>query len=150
MHPSQVELLFWGAGFSGHCALLCVLWIRHRAGTFPFFTAFVGADVIRSIALLAVASRGTKHDYLVAYVSLAIIDLVLQFCVTYELASHVFRPTGTWAPDVRGGFVNLVIAAVVIAACLTAMPTPPHKTLWQAILERANLFSSALLCELFV
>jgi hypothetical protein len=150
MHPSHVELLFWGAGFSGHCVLLLVLWIRNRAGTFPFFTAFIGADVVRSITLLAVAYRGTKHEYLVAYVSLAIIDLVLQFCVTYELASHVFRPTGTWAPDVRGGFLNLVLGGIVIAACLTCMPTPPHKTLWLSILERANLFSSALLCELFV
>jgi len=150
MHASPVELLFWAAGFLGHCVLLLVLWVRHRAGTFPFFTAFIGADVVRSIALFAVAHHGTKHNYLVAYVSLAILDLLLQLCVTYELASHVFRPMGTWAPDVRRGFANLVIAGVLVAACLTCMPTPPSKALWSSILGRANLFSSALLCELFV
>jgi hypothetical protein len=150
MSVSPVELLFWAGGLLGHSALLIVLWARHRAGTFPFFTAFIAADVVRSITLFAVAHHGTTYDYLVTYVSLAIVDLVLQFCVTYELASHVFRPTGTWAPDVRTGFVILVIAGVVIAAALTCMPTPPEKTLWSSILARANLFSSALICELFV
>jgi hypothetical protein len=150
MHASVVELLFWAAGLLGHSALLIVLWARHRAETFPFFTAFIAANVVRSISLFAIAHHATKYAYLVTYVSLAIVDLVLQFCVAYELASHVFRPTDTWAPDVRGGFVILVIAGVVIAVGLTCMPTPPEKTLWKSILDRANLFSSALLCELFV
>ena len=70
--------------------------------------------------------------------------------VTYELATHVFCPTGTWARDIRKGFLILVLASVAIALGLACLPSPPEKTILGMLLDRGNLFSSALQCELLV
>jgi hypothetical protein len=150
VHLDYIQLLFWAAGLFTHSLLLVVLWIRHRASSFPFFTTLVAMNVINSIVLYEVAHYGSRNSYLVAYFGFAILDLILQLCVFYELAAHVFCPTGVWAPDVRRGFAILVIVSIVIAVGIACLPTPPEKRLMKSLLDRGNLFSSALLCELFV
>ncbi len=150
MHPGDIELFYWAAGLLAHFTLLFVLWARHRARSFPFFTTLITANIVRTLTLYAVFHHGTKNAYLVTYTVFAMFDFALQVCVTYELASHVFRPTGTWAPDVRPGFIILSVFSVIIASAIACMPTPQEKTILKVLLDRMNLFSSALLCVLFV
>jgi hypothetical protein len=150
MHASQLELQFWAAGLLGHCLLLIVLAARRRMRRFPFFTALIAANILRSVTLFGVHGHTSKDAYLITYFSFAILDLILQLCVVYELASHVFQPMGTWAADVRRGFLILAFSSVVIALALASMPTPPERTELKVLLDRGNLFSSALLCELFL
>jgi hypothetical protein len=150
MHLTGTILLFWAAGLTAHVLILIVLWTRHRAKTFPIFTALIATNIVKSIALYEIAIHCTKHSYFIAYFSFAILDFALQLSVTYELATHVFCPTGTWAPDVRKGFFILVLASIVIAATLACLPAPPERILLGTLLDRGNLFSSALQCELFV
>lgn len=150
MQLNCVDFLLWAAGLFGHILLLFVLWNRHRMSTFPFFTTLITSNVVRSITLFLIASRGIEHGYLIAYSVLAVFDLVLQLCVIYELASHVFRPTGQWAPDVRRGFGIGVGISIAIAAAMTCLPTNPEKTRLMAMLNGGNFFSSALMCEFFV
>lgn len=150
MHPSNVELWYWVAALFGHAALLLILIARHRVLSFPFFTAFVADNFVRSITLYLVHQRATSHTYLVMYVSLGFVDLLLQAAIAFEIAAHVFRPNGTWAPEVRRVAVILLGVGIAVAAAITCIPTPPEKTLWKMALDRANLFSSALLCEVFV
>jgi hypothetical protein len=150
MHFAGTLLLFWAAGLTAHLLLLVVLCTRHRAKTFPIFTALIATNIVRSIALYEIALHGTKQSYFIAYFSFAILDFALQLSVTYELASDTFCPTGTWAPDVRKGFFILVLASIVIAAALASFPASPERILLVRLLDRGNLFSSALQCELFV
>jgi hypothetical protein len=150
MHLTGTILLFWAAGLTAHSILLIVLLTRHRATTFPVFTTLIAMNLINAVALYEIALHGTKHAYFISYFAFAILDFVLQLTVTYELASHIFCPTGTWAPDVRKGFLILVAASVVVAAALACMPSPPERILLGTLLDRGNLFSSALQCELFV
>jgi hypothetical protein len=150
MHLTGTILLFWAAGLTAHGLLLVVLCTRHRVKTFPIFTALIGTNIVNSIALYEIALHGTKHSYFIAYFSFAILDLALQLSVTYELASDTFCPTGTWAPDVRKGFLILVLASIVIAAILACLPAPPERILLGTLLDRGSLFSSALQCELLV
>lgn len=150
MHPSIVETWFWAAGLLGHALLLFVLIARHRVKPFPFFTAFIADNILKSISLFLVRHYGSSHTYLVTYVSLGFIDLLLQACVAFEIATHVFRPTGTWVPELRKVALVLLITGIVVAVGITCMPTPPERTIWKAALDRANLFSSALLCEVFL
>jgi hypothetical protein len=150
MHLTGVDLLFWVAGFVAHVVLLLILWIRHRAATFPFFTLLIADNVIRTVVLYFTALVGSRHAYLVAYLSLGSVDLTLQLCVVYEMASHVFRPLGYWAPDARSRLAWIVLASIAIAAGLTWLSAiPPAHTLLRTILIRGNFFSAVLMSELF-
>lgn len=150
MHLTGTALLFWAAGLTAHTLLLTVLLTRHHAKTFPLFTTLIAVNIMNSIGLYEIHLRGSKHDYFIAYFAFAILDLLLQLSVTYELASHIFCPTGTWATDVRKGFLLLVLASIALAVGLACLPSPPEKTLLGTLLDRGNLFSSALQCELLV
>lgn len=150
MHLTGIDLLFWVAGFVAHIVLLLILWFRHRVATFPFFTSLIVSYVIRTIVLYFIALAGNKHAYLVAYLSLGSVDLTLQLCVVYEMASHVFRPLGNWAPDARISLAWIVLASIAIAAGLTWLSAiPPAHTLLRTILVRGNFFSAVLMAELF-
>jgi uncharacterized membrane protein len=150
MHLTGTLFLFWAAGLTAHALLLVVLLTRHHARTFPVFTTLIAFNVLNGFALYEIRTRGSKHSYFLAYFAVAIVDLVLQLWVTYELASHVFCPTGTWAPDVRKGFLLLVLGSLAIAFGLACLPSPLDPTLLARLLNRGNLFSSALQCELLV
>lgn len=150
MHVTGTLFLFWAAGLFAHAILLVVLLTRHHAKTFPVFTTLIAVNVLNSVALYEIAHHESKHAYTVAYFAFAILDLVLQLWVTYELASHVFCPTGSWAPDVRKGFLLLVLGSLVIALALACLPSPLEPSLLLKLLDRGNLFSSALQCELLV
>jgi hypothetical protein len=150
MHLTGTRFLFWAAGLSAHCLLLVVIFTRHRAKSFPVFTTLVAMNVVNAIVLYEVANRGSKRLYLVVYFLFAVLDLILQFSVTYELSRHLFCPTGTWALDVQESFFSLAVMSIVVASALASLPTPPEKRLLAALLDKGNIFSAALQCELFV
>jgi hypothetical protein len=151
MHWTEIDLLFWVAGLVVHLALLVVLWIRQRAYTFPFFTLLIASYVIRTMILYIAAQVGGAHAYLVVYLSLGSLDLILQFCVVYEMASQVFRPLGYWAPDARGKLLWIVLGSIGIASGLTWLSDiSPSQSLVRTILDRGNFFSAVLMTELFV
>ena len=150
MHLTMVDRLFWAAGLFGHCALLAVLAFRHRAPLFPAFTTLISADIVRTVLLYFMLRFGSSESYFYSYWTLAIVDVALQLAVVYEVATHVFRPLGAWAPDVRRTFAGLAAASVVLASILTRLASPPTRTLRLAVVIRGNFFSSALMSELFV
>jgi hypothetical protein len=152
MHLARIDFSLWAAGLVAHVVLLAILIIRSRGRSFPIFTTLISLNVARTIILyLIVLNHGSKHSYLVAYCSLAVIDLLLQLGVVYELASHTFRPSGTWAPDVRRGFIWATGVSVAIATTLTFLPKIPPSHPWiLSQLTRVNFFSAMLMSELFV
>ena len=150
MHLSGTILAFWAAGLAGHCLLLTVLVARRRTTAFPIFTALVISNIVNAVALYVIARHASKHTYLVSYFGFAITDFILQLGVTYELARHLFCPTGTWAQDVRKGVMLLASASLLVALVLASLPLPPERTAIGTLLDRGNLLSSVLQCELFV
>lgn len=150
MQLSGLDLFFWVASLVGHIALLGVLWSRRRAPEFPIFTSLIAMDVLRTIVLFFTLRLGTKDNYFYTYWSFAILDVVLQLAVVYEIASYIFRPTGTWAKDLRWSLWWLLSFSILFGLGLTLLATPPTKTLHQAIAIRGNFFSSVLMTELFV
>ena len=150
MHLTGLDFLFWVAGFTGQLALLFVLWYRQRARAFPYFTALITLNVVRTIVLYFVLHFGTKASYTYTYWSAAGLDVILQLCVVYEIASRVFRPLDVWALDVRSKFAWLVGASLSVAVGLSWLESPPARTWMQAFATRGNLFAAALQSELFV
>jgi hypothetical protein len=145
-----VGRLFWAAGFLGHALLLAVLFVKRRAPQFPFFTALIASNLLRTTILFAVISLGSETSYTWTYLGLSLVDITLQFGVLYELASHVFRPLGRWAPDVRSGMHWLGWGSLVVASVLTWMASSGAATWEFTVLRRGNFFSSVLLSELFL
>jgi len=150
MQLTGLDLLFWAVGFYSHIVLLFVLGARRRASEFPFFTTLIASNVLRTATLYFIIHHGAKHEYFYTYWSLAVVDMALQFCVVYEMASHVFRPLGVWAPDVRKSFVWLLIGSITVASALTALAKPDTHIWVRSFVIRGNFFSSALMSELFV
>jgi hypothetical protein len=150
MHLTGIDYLFWAAGFLAEVALVVVLLARHRAHDFPFFTLLAIETVTTAVILYLIHRYRSSHAYLVGYLSTGCVDLALQLCVFYELASHVFRPVGKWAADVRLSFAGLVCGSVVVALGLTWLTTPPANTWIRSLIIRGNFFSSVLMSELFV
>jgi hypothetical protein len=150
MRLTSLDFLFWAAGFAEHLALLFVLWYRRRARVFPYFTALITLNVIRTIVLYFVLHNGTKAGYAYTYWWVAVLDVILQLCVVYEVASRVFRPLDIWAADVRSKFVWLLGLSISVALGLTWLESPPVRTWMQGFSTKGNLFTAALQSELFV
>jgi hypothetical protein len=150
MHLTGLALWFWAAGFLGHLVLLFVLWKRHRAKLFPFFTTLIATNILRTIALYMVLHYGTKDNYFYTYWSLAVLDTILQLCIAYEMASRVFRPMGVWASDVRKSFLWLLGLSVVLACGLSWLASPPTQSVVKALVIKVNFFTAAWMSELFV
>ena len=150
MHLSGLDLLFWAAGLIGHVCLLLVLWIRGRARLFPMFTALITLNVLRTVLLFCIRLYGTRYAYFYTYWGLAVLDVVIQLFVVYELATKVFRPQEKWASYSQQGLVWWVLVSIFLAAALTSIPKPPTNLWAQVLFIKGSFFSSALLSELFV
>jgi len=150
MHLTGLDFLLWAVSFAAQVALLFVLCFRRRASAYPFFTTYISANVVRTIVLYLVLHFGPRAAYFYTYWSLAILDVLLQLCVVYEISSRIFRPLGSWAKDVRGSFLCFIGISIAMAAALTWL-ADPHTRFWmQVLIIRGNLFSAVLMSELFV
>jgi hypothetical protein len=150
MQLSGLDLFFWVAGLTGNVILLLVLWRKHQASHFPFFTTLVALGVVRTLALFLILRHGSKDEYFYTYWTLAIVDAALQFAILFQAASQIFRPMGKWAADVKRSFLWLTVAGTVFAVGLTWLATPETKSIRQVVVVKGGFFTSVLMSELFV
>ncbi len=150
MQLTGLDRLLWASSFLGHCGLLAVLLIRRRATSFPAFTSLIALNILRTIVLYFTSTHASSDAYFYTYWTLGFADVALQLVIAYELATHVFRPLGIWAPDVRRSFAIILPGSLIVAALLTALASPVTRSVRQAIVTRGDFFASALMGELFV
>lgn len=150
MHFSALDKFFWAAGLSLNLALLLVLLIRGRWREFPILAAWLAFLVARTILLLVLYIHSARHGYILVYMSGLWIDFALQLGIAVEIARIVLRPTGTWVQDARGHFLAVSLAGVAVAALFAWWVSPPGwsaRRVWEI---RGNLFTSLVICEIFV
>ncbi|MGC2636484.1 MAG: hypothetical protein WA294_04855 [Acidobacteriaceae bacterium] len=150
MKLSGIDKIVWALSFYGNIALLAVLLVRGRWRQFPIFTCFIAFDVARSIALYLLYSHGLMAWYAHVYWWALLPDFGLQVGVILEIARIVLRPTGTWVQDARLQFAAAAAGGVVVAAVLAWWVSPPAQSALAAWRIRGNLFTSLVICELFV
>jgi hypothetical protein len=154
VHLSHLDSLFWLSGLLGNLALLFVLFFRRRARSFPLFTAFLCASVLKTVVLYLIYPNSNRRSYSYAYFytywGFAALDLFLELGVVYEIASYVFRPLGGWAVDVRRRLVGLIALSVCVAMALAWLSSPRAYEWREALVMRGSLFSAALFAEVFV
>ena len=149
MRLTNLDILYWAAGFIGHLILLLVLIIRGRTRSFPMFTSLIVLNVVRTIILFGITHLGTHRHYFYTYWSLAIVDVILQFAVIYEIASSIFRPRGDWATDIRKSIFWWTLFSVFIASFLTWIPEPASRFWVQVVFLKGSFFTAVLECECF-
>lgn len=150
MHLDRIDLVFWAAGLLGHVILLLVLLRRQLANNFPFFTALIAGNVARTAILYVAFHYATAQTYSFTYWSMALVDVFLQLCVVYELATHVFRPLGKWAQDIRRSLQGILCGSVAVAGGLSWLAAPVTSTWQEMLVVKGSFFSSVLMSELFV
>lgn len=150
MHFSFLFIFFWVAGVALNLVLLFVLLYCRRAARFPVCTAWLAFQVARSMALMAIYGAGSRYWYEVVYYVGGGIDFALQLGIVLEIARIVLRPTGTWVQDARTRFFAGGVVGIAVAAGFTwwiSPPAPSARLMWQV---RGNLFTSMVICELFI
>src|SRR5580692_11440936 len=140
MHLSGFDLFAWAASFVGQVVLLLVLIVRHRARSFPIFTTFIAEEIVASLVKYFAFYHLSIHVYRYCFWSIGILDEILQILVFYEIAVHVFCPTGVWARDVRRTFIGLVSASSAIALLLSWLTLPATYQPVQTYNLRSNFF----------
>ena len=153
MHLSHLDSFFWLSGLVGHVALLFVLFYRGRMRSFPLFTLLIATNILKTATLFLIYPRrqsGYSYAYFYTYWGFAVLDVLLQLAVAYEIASHVFRPLGVWASDLRRHLVWLIVFSLCVAMALAWLSSPRTYGWREVAVIRGSLFSAALLAELFV
>lgn len=150
MHSFEFAAFAWTTSFIGNVLLAIVLFVRGRARSFPFFTIYIVAQVLNSILLYFVINRASLETYQYSYWFTNWLEQILQFCVFYEIAVHVFCPTGVWARDVHRTFIGLIGLSLIVASLLTWLAQPSTPRFVLTLYLRTSFFSAALLSELCV
>ncbi|HTV81586.1 MAG TPA: hypothetical protein VME18_02960 [Acidobacteriaceae bacterium] len=149
MKLSLLDGLVWAISFLGTIALLGVLLWRARWKQFPVLTSWMAYQTAYNIAMFALYVHGSAKLYVRIYWITLWPDFLLQLGVAVEIARIVLRPTGTWVRDARSLFMTAGFGGAVVAAILSWWISPPHGT-YTAWELRADLFTSLVICELFV
>src|SRR5665213_855863 len=152
MGLSGVQQFLWAGCFATNCVLLAVLLLRKRAASFPAFTSLIVFCIARTIVLFGIALHFPikSKPYFGTYWSFAYVNDAILPVVFYELARHVFCPTGTWARDTRHAFQWLITGSVFLALGLTLLASPFSTRWYQTYLLRSNFFITVLMSELFL
>jgi hypothetical protein len=150
MNLSTLAGVLWAAGFLGHVALFSVLMYRRRWREIPVFTAYIAFQAASTPILFAIFKQGSPMWYARVYWSYALLDFALQIAIVLEIARIVLRPTGTWVHDAKKQFFASGAAGVLLAAGFAWMVSPPAATMLDRLEVRGNLFTSFLICELFL
>ncbi len=150
MKLSLVDGLLWATGFLGTVALLVILLWRTRWKQFPLFTCWITFEMILTVALFSLYMHGAHRWYSRVYWASLWPDFLLQLGVVLEIARIVLRPTGTWVRDARSLFITAGLGGAAIAAILVWWITPSGHGTAAAWELRGNLFTSLVICELFV
>ena len=144
------QLFSANAGPLGLLILLLILVAKGRVRSFPIFTLFVVEEMLWTIGNFLFALRPPSMAHARFHRSMGMVDEVLQLFVFYELAKHIFCPTGKWAKDVRQTFLLMLAACFLAAFALTAVDHPIGNSPLQVFIMRTYFLSAVLMSELFV
>lgn len=150
MNVTIFEDVVWALSFLVNACLLLVLVVKQRWREFPFFTAWMGFQVLLTVALFAIYRQGSAKLYSEVYWSTGILDFLLQICVVTEIARIVLRSRGTWIHDSRKRFIVFAVLGTLFAAAVTFIMHPSARTSNEVWEMRADLFTSLMFCEVFL
>ncbi len=146
MNLSLIDTILWGTGFAANSVLLFVLLYCGRAKILPWFTAWIGFQVLYTVALYGGYRWGTRALYSDIYWSGAVVDFLLQVSLVVEIAHIVLQSTGEWAEGARSKFFGIGLAGALFAGGMAWWIAPAAPSSLDAWEVRGNLFTTMLIC----
>jgi len=146
---SQLNSVLWIVSAVAQCILLFAMLTRGVARELPLFASLIGFYIVRSVALLAFAAHLHGPAGALILSGLAMVDVLLQTAVAWELFTMGRRPVGA----VHGPQLSRPAAlSVLLFAALAAAELISHLThvSSQMPLDRGVLFNSALFLLVFL
>ena len=150
MKVTLVALALWAAGSALNAALVFVLLYKRRHRTVPWFTAWLIYQLGYAAACFLVYRFGSKVEYRWVYWLGALGDFLLQIAVILEVAAHVMKRDGEWVEGAKSALLPFMILGPLVAGVLAVAMTPATPTLLTSLGARASLFTTILICALFV
>ena len=150
MRVTLVALALWAAGSALNAALVFILIYKRRHQTVPWFTAWLVFQLGYAIACFLVYRLGTKAEYRWVYWIGALVDFLLQVAVILEVAAHVMKREGEWVEGAKSALLPFAVAGPLVGLVLATTMTPATPTLLTSLGARASLFTTILICALFV
>ena len=140
--------VLWIVSVVAQCVLLLAMFKREIARRVPLFTSLIAFYIVRSVGLLALAAqlRGPAGALILS--GLAMVDVLLQTAVAWELFTAGRHPLGA----VHGVQLRRLAAlSILLFAALAAAALISHLTRVspQMPLDRGILFNSALFLLVF-
>lgn len=146
----SLSLVLWAAGFLGNAVLLFVLLYKRRFLVVPWFTAWIGVELLYNVAGFLVYRYGSKHLYAITYWSSNFLDVSFQVAVVLEIAFIVLRRSGGWVEGARVRLSLMGMTAPIVALGMAWFMHPAADTRLDAWAARASLFTTILIFLLFI
>ena len=150
MKLSLVSVALWAAGSFLNAALVFILFYKGRWRVVPWFTAWMTYELLYAVACFIVFRLGSKESYRLVYWLGALVDFLLQILVIGEIAAYVLKREGQWVEGARSAVLPFLLAGPVISGVMAALMKPAATNTLNALAARASLFSTILICFLFV
>ena len=147
---SLLEVALWVANSILSLVLVFVLFFKRRWRVVPWFTAWMSYSLLYALSCFLDYRLGSGQSYKLVYWIGALGDFLLQIAVVGEIARSALTHQGRWVEGVRAAVLPVAVTGSVIAALLTLLVTPAASNLLDGLAARASLFSTILVCFLFV
>ena len=149
MNLSRTALILWAASFLANAALFIVLLVRRRINVVPWFSAWIGFNLLYTLVLYGTYRLGTKETYVFLYWTGAFLDLALQVGIVMEIAGYVFRRGGKWVERARGRLLNAGLASACVGILMGWAMTPATVSRLEGLESRIDLGATVFITVLF-
>lgn len=146
----MMATVLWAAGFVLNAALVFVLFYKRRYRVLPWFTTFITAGCVYTVALFLGYRYGSKQVYAGIYWTCDFMDLGLQVAVVLEIARTILQRSGKWVEGAKLRLAFMGVSAPLIAGAMALLMKPFAETPMDGIYARASLFATILVFALFI
>ncbi|AFL89168.1 hypothetical protein Terro_2933 [Terriglobus roseus DSM 18391] len=150
MKLSLLEIALWAVNSVLNVVLLLVLFLKGRWRIVPWFTTWIGYGLFYALACFLDYRLGSKESYRVVYWVGALGDFLLQIAVIAEIARSALKREGNWVEGAKKAILPFLAFGPILAAGLATWITPAASNVLDGLASRASLFSTVLVCFLFV
>ncbi|MGI4831535.1 MAG: hypothetical protein ACRYFU_25630 [Janthinobacterium lividum] len=149
MNLSRTALILWAASFLANAALFIVLLFRRRIDVVPWFSAWIGFNLLYTTVLYGTYKLGTRETYIVLYWTGAFLDLALQVGMVMEIAGYVFRRGGQWVERARERLLVAGLASAFAGILMGWAMTPAAVSRLEGVESRIDLGATVFITILF-